>query len=113
MNNIALKKWLNSEYGNYSLLAKELKITRQALSKIIRSDSPISVKHIAATSKFTGIPSRDLRPDLWEIFKDDFDNLKQQNNDIKKKLTKMQREHQSLLEVEIVPTHTFYSGNYR
>lgn len=109
----ALKEWCSKRRGNLAGLAEHLDTSAGYLCEIKEDIKPLPTHMIRSISAYTGIPARELRPDLWEIFKDDFNNLRQQNNDINQKLIKMERDRQGLPEVEIVPSHTFYSGDYK
>ena len=70
-NKTALYLWCKSDYARMKELAEFLKISETFVSFIVHGKKQIPVKSISAISEYTGIPARELRPDLWEIFKDE------------------------------------------
>lgn len=66
----ALKKWCQTKRGNLTALSEHLDVSIGYLSEIKEDIKPLPHHMIRDISTFTGIPARELRPDLWEIFKD-------------------------------------------
>ena len=63
--------WCKSDYARMKALAEFLGISETFVSFMVHGKKQVPVKSIRDVSTFTGIPARELRPDLWEIFKDE------------------------------------------
>lgn len=79
MKNKSLREWVDENKngrgsGRISALARRLNITQPAVSKIIDGSVDIQFKYLAEIIKFTGIKAKDLIPEYYELFKDDFAN---------------------------------------
>lgn len=66
-----LWKWCKSKTGNIKDLSKILNVSPTFVSLMINGKKPVPPESIPAITAYTGIPARELRPDLWEIFKDE------------------------------------------
>jgi len=60
----ALLRYLDAERGRRSWLAGELDISPSAISMWDR----VPTERVSAISQLTGIPPRELRPDIADIF---------------------------------------------
>lgn len=67
----ALKEWCSQKRGNLSNLANYLDTSAGYICEIKEGIKPLPPHLIRDISMHTGIPARELRPDLWEIFKDE------------------------------------------
>ena len=63
--------WCKQETGNIAYLARELGVSRSFISYLVNNKKPIPVEHIQKIKQITGLKAKDLRPDLYEIFKED------------------------------------------
>lgn len=64
-----LWKWCKSKTGNAKRLALGLGVGAAFVSEIINGNKLVPPDMIGKITDITGIPARDLRPDLWDIFK--------------------------------------------
>lgn len=64
----ALKDWCSQKRGNLSSLAKHLDVSTGYICEIKEDIKPLPPHLIRDISAYTGIPAKDLRPDLWSIF---------------------------------------------
>lgn len=62
-----LLEYLDAERGRRTALATHLKISPSAISMW----GQVPTEQVKKVSTFTGIPARDLRPDLADIFAED------------------------------------------
>ena len=67
----ALKEWCSKKRGNLAGLAEHINTSAGYLCEIKEDIKPLPTHMIRSISAYTGIPARELRPDLWEIFKDE------------------------------------------
>lgn len=65
-----LWKWCKSKTGNAKKLALGLGVGAAFVSEMINGNKLVPPDMIKKISVITGIPARELRPDLWGIFKD-------------------------------------------
>lgn len=63
--------WCKQEHGNIAYLAKELGVSRTFISFLVTGKKPIPLEHLPKIKSVTGINAKDLRPDVYEIFKDE------------------------------------------
>jgi DNA-binding transcriptional regulator YdaS (Cro superfamily) len=62
----ALEKHLKEHRGSQKELAEYLGISATAVNNWVSKLGQIPAKHVPAVSRFTDIPRRILRPDLYE-----------------------------------------------
>lgn len=67
----ALYHWCKSDYANAKWLAEKINRSGTFVSFMANGKKAVPPELIPEISAHTGIPARDLRPDLWEIFKDE------------------------------------------
>ena len=65
--------WCKQETGNIAYLARELGVSRTFVSFLVSGKKPIPIEHIPKIKQVTGLKAKELRPDIYEIFKDDLD----------------------------------------
>lgn len=65
----ALYNWCKADYANAKWLAEKINHSETFVSFMANGKKRVPVNSIVAISTYTGIPARELRPDLWEIFK--------------------------------------------
>ena len=70
-NKSELWKWCKSETGNVKNLSLFLKTTPSFISLIINGKKQVPLDLIPAISAYTDLRPKDLRPDIYEIFKGD------------------------------------------
>ena len=70
-NKSELWKWCKSKSGNSKRLAISINVSRTFISNVSNGNQPVPINLISKISKITGIKPKDLRPDLYEIFKED------------------------------------------
>lgn len=63
-----LNEWL-SKRGNKKLLAEKLGVSVAFITLIANGKKNIPIEQLRRIQEVTGIYPRDLRPDVWEIFK--------------------------------------------
>lgn len=71
--NKALKEWVNADTsvkqnGRVSGLARHLKLSQPAVTKIINDASGIRFEHIQGIIDYTGISAKDLLPEYYALF---------------------------------------------
>lgn len=63
--------WCKQETGNISYLARKLGVGKSFVSNMMHNRRPMPVDKLKQISLITGISVKELRPDLWEVFKDE------------------------------------------
>lgn len=63
-----LKNWCNSKSGNITLLAEAVGVKPQFISMVISGRRLLPLNKIVIASAVTGIPARELRPDVFALF---------------------------------------------
>lgn len=64
-------RWCKQETGNINFLAQELGVSKTFVSFLANEKKAIPIDKLAKISEITGIKVKDLRPDIYEIFKGD------------------------------------------
>ena len=70
-NKSDLWKWCKSETGNTKDLAIFLKKSRTFVSFMANGKKPVPIDLIPDISAYTDLRPKQLRPDIYEIFKED------------------------------------------
>ena len=63
--------WCKNDVGNQRLLAEKLGVSFSFVSNIVQGRKQIPIERLKEISEITGIKAKDLRPDIYEIFKAD------------------------------------------
>ena len=63
-----LNEWL-SKRGNKKILAEKLGVSVAFITLLVNGKKNIPLEQLKRIQEVTGIHPRDLRPDVWEIFK--------------------------------------------
>jgi hypothetical protein len=103
MGNKALREWAKEDIkphqkrgnGRISALARHLGISQPAVTKIIDGSSLIKLKYVNGIIEFTGISAKDLLPEYYELFSEDFKGIEyklKSNIDLIKELSIKQLE---------------------
>lgn len=70
-NKSELWKWCKSETGNTKDLALIIKKSRTFVSFMANGKKPVPIDLIPIISSYTGLSPKQLRPDVYEVFKGD------------------------------------------